>query len=618
MRSQLGHFLERHRTAVQVALDCLAWILAVPLALILRYEFETTASPWGPFTLKGVLAQTLIACVVQATLGLAFGLYRGLWRYGSFDEVAHLARSTVVVTVCLAVINAIVSRQLVPMSVVFVAGVVALVLMAAVRYLWRLSLERRNRPSEEHATPVLIFGAGEGAVQLLTSMLRNPKSPYLPVGLLDDDPAKRNLRIMGVPVLGNLSNIEEVVGRTGATTLILAIPSAGSELVRQVSEIALDLALDLKILPPLEELLDGVVGMGDLRPVTESDLLGRHAIETDIDAIAGYLTGRRVLVTGAGGSIGSELCFQIARFAPEELVMLDRDESALHALQLRIEGRAMLDTRNLVVCDIRDRDALDAVFSEHRPDVVFHAAALKHLPLLELHPKEAVKTNVLGTQNVLDAAERHRVGRLINISTDKAADPTSVLGYSKRIAERLTAEVARRTELPYLSVRFGNVLGSRGSVLTAFRAQVEAGGPITVTHPEVTRYFMLVEEAVELVIQAGAIGRPGEVLVLDMGKPVRIDDVARRMASQAPRPIEIVYTGLRPGEKLHEVLYGADEQVDERPIHPLISHVAVPPLDVTAIDPLTADIPDVEVVTSLAALCVAAPEPSTDTTAEQR
>lgn len=617
MGPQVGHFLERHRTAVQVALDCLAWAVAVPLALVLRYEFETTSNEWGPFTPSGLLAQVLLACAIQCALGLAFGLYRGLWRYGSFDEVAHLARSTVVVTVCLAVINAILAHQLVPMSVVFFAGVIALVLMAAVRYLWRLSLERRNRPKEADAAPVLVFGAGEGAVQLLTSMLRNPSSPYLPVGLLDDNPSKRKLRIMGVPVLGNRSTIAEAVRRTGATTLILAVPSAGPELVRELSEVALDLGVDLKVLPPIDELLDGVVSVGDLRPVSEADLLGRHLIDTDVDAIAGYLTGRRVLVTGAGGSIGSELCFQIARFAPAELVMLDRDESALHALQLRLEGRAMLDTRNLVVCDIRDRDALDAAFREHRPEVVFHAAALKHLPLLEMHPKEAVKTNVFGTRNVLEVALAHRVSRLINISTDKAADPVSVLGYSKRIAERLTAEVAARTELPYVSVRFGNVLGSRGSVLTAFRSQLESGGPITVTHPEVTRYFMMVEEAVQLVIQAGAVGRPGEALVLDMGEPVRIDDVARRLAAQAPRPVEIVYTGLRPGEKLHEVLRGANE-VDERVAHPLISHVPVPPLEASAIDALAADLPDVEVVASLVTLCTTAPESAPGTTTELR
>jgi FlaA1/EpsC-like NDP-sugar epimerase len=264
------------------------------------------------------------------------------------------------------------------------------------------------------------------------------------------------------------------------------------------------------------------------------------------------------------------------RFAPDELVMLDRDESALHAVQLSIEGRAMLDDRNLVVADIRDARRVAEVFAEHRPHVVFHAAALKHLPLLEMHPAEAVKTNCRGTQNLLDEALAHDVDQFVNISTDKAADPSSVLGTSKRVAERLTAAAAARGRGAYVSVRFGNVLGSRGSVLTAFRAQIEAGGPVTVTDPDVTRYFMTVEEAVQLVIQAGAIGSGGEALVLDMGSPVRIDDVARRMVEQAGGRAQISYTGLRPGEKLHEVLVGEDED-PRATAHPLISSVDVPP-----------------------------------------
>ena len=336
--------------------------------------------------------------------------------------------------------------------------------------------------------------------------------------------------------------------------------------------------------------------------------MGRHEIDTDIDAIAGYLTGKRVLVTGAGGSIGSELCRQISRFAPAELVMLDRDESALHGVQLAIEGRAMLDSRNLVVADIRDEARLRQVFDEHEPEVVFHAAALKHLPLLEMHPREAFKTNVLGTETMLDVSTDARVSRFVNISTDKAADPVSVLGYTKRIAERLTSAATWRTSGTYLSVRFGNVLGSRGSVLTAFRAQVEAGGPITVTHPDVTRYFMTVEEAVQLVIQAGAVGRDGEALVLDMGEPVRIDDVARRLAAQAPRPIEIVYTGLRPGEKLHEVLFGADER-GESPGHPRIAHVCVPPLATEMVAALPDDLESDELVVALQRLTSDASQP---------
>jgi FlaA1/EpsC-like NDP-sugar epimerase len=329
--------------------------------------------------------------------------------------------------------------------------------------------------------------------------------------------------------------------------------------------------------------------------LTEADLLGRHQIENDLDAIAGYLTAKRVLVTGAGGSIGSELCRQIYRFAPEALIMLDRDESALHSLQLTIEGRAMLDSPNVVLADIRDRERMTEVFELHKPHVVFHAAALKHLPLLELYPDEAVKTNVGGTRHVLDAAAAANVERLVNVSTDKAADPTSVLGYTKRVAECMTSERAASTPGTFLSVRFGNVLGSRGSVLTAFRAQIASGGPVTVTAPDVTRYFMTVEEACQLVIQAGAVGRDGQALVLDMGDPVSIDEVARRLISASGQEIEVVYTGLRPGEKVHEVLL-AEGEVDRRPAHPLIAHVDVEPSEPSAVDELLAgaDSDDVE------------------------
>jgi FlaA1/EpsC-like NDP-sugar epimerase len=284
-----------------------------------------------------------------------------------------------------------------------------------------------------------------------------------------------------------------------------------------------------------------------------------------------------VLVTGAGGSIGSELCRQLARFEPEALIMLDRDESGLHGTQLSIEGRALLNSPNLVLADIRDEARLQEVFQQHRPHVVFHAAALKHLPLLEGAPDEAWKTNVLGTEHVLAAAHAAGVDHFVNISTDKAADPVSVLGSSKRITERLTSHMSECSPGAYVSVRFGNVLGSRGSVLTIFREQVEQGGPLTVTHEDVTRFFMTVQEAVRLTIYAGAIGESGDVMVLDMGEPVKIMDVARRFSRQRTPNIEIVVTGLREGEKMHEDLFGEGE-FDVRPVHPLISHVPVPPL----------------------------------------
>jgi FlaA1/EpsC-like NDP-sugar epimerase len=352
----------------------------------------------------------------------------------------------------------------------------------------------------------------------------------------------------------------------------------------------------------VSQLFSPAIGIADIRPVTDEDLLGRRAIDTRVEEIAGYLQDRRVLVTGAGGSIGSELCRQISRFAPSDLIMLDRDDSGLHDVQLSIDGRAMLDSRSLVVCDIRDRSALADVFDEHRPEVVFHAAALKHLPLLEMWPAEAVKTNVFGTQNLIDVAKRARVAKFINISTDKAANPTSVLGYSKRVAERLIAAAGADASGAYLSVRFGNVLGSRGSVLTTFRQQIAADGPVTVTHPEVTRYFMTVEEAVQLVIQGGAIGENGEALVLDMGEPVRIAEVARQLVAQANRQVGIVYTGLRPGEKLHEDLLGAGE-VDLRPHHPLISQVIVPGITIDEVSTALAESGIAGIAASLRRAC---------------
>jgi FlaA1/EpsC-like NDP-sugar epimerase len=604
-------FAVRHLGAVQVAVDAVAWAAGLAAAEVLRFEFALDPDSWSPHSLGGLLTATALAAFVHAVAGAFAGLYRKRYHYGSFEEITQLVRTIVVATAAVSLANRLGPRSLVPTSVPLIGGVNALVAMTGARYLWRLVEERRLRPSVEHGEPVLVLGAGEGGHQVITSMLRTPDSPYVPVGIVDDDPTKRNLIIRGVPVVGNRTSLVDAARELGATTVVVAIPSASPELLRQVSETAMRGGLHLRVLPGIHEIFGGAIGVSDIRPLTEADLLGRHEIDTDIDAIAGYLTARRVLVTGAGGSIGSELCRQIARFAPVQLVMLDRDESALHAVQLSIEGRAMLDSRNLVVADIRDRRRLDEVFAEHRPEVVFHAAALKHLPLLEMHPSEALKTNIHGTQHLLDVAVRHHVDRFVNISTDKAADPTSVLGYSKRIAECLTAHTAHDADGTFLSVRFGNVLGSRGSVLTAFRAQIAAGGPITVTDPDVTRYFMTVEEAVQLVIQAGAVGGDGEALVLDMGEPVRIDDVARRLAAEADRPIEIVYTGLRPGEKLHEVLLGADED-DRRPRHHLIYHVAVPPLAIDAVVAATERIPPGTLTDTLAGLATsgAVPDPA--------
>jgi len=564
--------------------DTAAWCVGVILAMAIRFDFDRSLwTPWTPELVIGV------AVSIMAVTGLVFGLYDGRWRRASLDEGLALGQAVAITCVVTLLANEFLpGARIVPVSVVLAAAPIAFCVAGCARFLERLLMLRAARRHREGAVPVLVFGAGDGGMQVVTSMQTDPQGRFAPIGFIDEDPDKRNLRLRGVPVLGDRERLPETIVATGAEMLIVAAPSITSESLRDLSDRVLDLGTAVRIVPPVTELIDGKVGADDVRPLTEADLLGRHQIDTDISAIADYVTGKRVLVTGAGGSIGSELCRQLHRFGPEALIMLDRDESALHSVQMAIEGRALLDSELLVVADIRDRGRVREVFEKHRPQVVFHTAALKHLPLLELHPGEAVKTNVHGTLNVLEAAAHVDVGRFVNISTDKAADPTSVLGYTKRIAEQLTAWFARRETGTYLSVRFGNVLGSRGSVLGAFERQIADGGPITVTHPEVTRYFMTVQEAVQLVIQAGAVGRDGEALVLDMGEPVRIVDVARRLVAQSERPIEIVFTGLRRGEKLHEVLLGQAE-IDDRHAHPLISHCQVPASSPRALEPLGSD-----------------------------
>ena len=588
------------RSWQQISVDLTCWAAALVLGGIVRFDLSPAemARSMHP---TGMAVLWAVAAAAQVITGLVAGLYLGRWRYGSFDEVLAVAEAGVGATgVTVAVDLLLGSPHLVPVGAAVVAGGGATMLMATARYAVRLQREA-SKVRRASGRRTLIFGGGEGGYQALTAMRWDATCPYVPVGILDDDPAKRHLRMLGVSVLGSRERVDAVAAATRAEVLVIAVPSAGAELVADLYDRAREAGLDVKVLPSVSELYRDRVEVRDIRDVTEEDLLGRQPVVIDLDSIAHYLTGRKVLITGAGGSIGSELCRQAASFGPAELIMVDRDESALHAVELSIDARDMPRPPEQMLVDIRERRAVQWLFETTRPDVVFHAAALKHVPVLERHPGEALKTNVWGTRNVLEFAAAVGVERFVNISTDKAADPVNVLGYSKRVAERLTAGFADHGA--YLSVRFGNVLGSRGSMLETFRAQVDAGGPITVTDPDVTRYFMTIPEAVQLVIQAGAVGRPGEALVLDMGRPIRIEDVARRMAAQAPRPIRVVYTGLRPGEKMHEVLFGSGE-ADHRPAHPLISHVGVPPLVAEAVwdlDP-TED-PD-RVVAALRRLCL--------------
>ena len=564
---------------IQFILDIVAWSAAATMALLMRSLLQDVPNI-GSLAQDTLLRALPAVVIIQAVTGYVVGIYRHRWRYGSFDEVKGLIVSAAVTTTILLLLRFMDrSADAFPRSAIVAGGILGLFFTAASRYTWRLAREQLRRPTELTSQKLLVYGAGEGGIQIVNTMLRNPNSPFLPVAFLDDNTATHKLSISGVPVLGGREAIAKVALRTGAKTLLIAIPSADSTLISEISEVARDARLEVKILPAVQSLNEYTVDTSLIRDLTDEDLLGRHRVKINLDEISQYLVNRRVLVTGAGGSIGSELCRQLVRFNPAELIMLDRDESALHELQLSIYGRALLDTPQTVLADLRDERAINDLFETRKPQVVFHAAALKHLPLLERYPHEAYQTNVLGTSTMLKASQRAGVEVFINISTDKAANPISVLGFSKRIAERLTADFAFRSGPgKYISVRFGNVLGSRGSVLMSFRDQISKGGPVTVTHRGVTRYFMTISEAVQLVIQAGAIGSTGEVLVLDMGKPVNIHDVAEQLVRNSGKPIKIEVVGLRVGEKVHEELFG-DGELDERPRHPLISHVSVKPID---------------------------------------
>ena len=563
-------------------IDSASWFIGLWVASALRLEtpqltLELTLDGNGT-PLLGLLVCTAIAVAAYTLLARAVRLHQGRHLVGSFEEMMPLAVVVAAAAVVVTTVNALGPERLLPLTASVIAAPLVLVIAAAVRYLVRfLALRTVRSMRATQSSRVLIVGAGEIGRALADSMLHDATSTWEPVGFLDDDPRKRHLRHAGVWVVGTPGQLKEAVERTGADTLVIATASIDADVIGTLMVEAKEIGLPVKIVPPLTEMIDGVHHR-DLREIQPQDLLGRRPVSTDLSTISTLLAGKTVLVTGAGGSIGSELCRQIAGFEPGELVMLDRDESALHALLLTMDGTADLGSENMELADIRDAERLEVVFARHRPDVVFHAAALKHVNMLERSPEEAFKTNVMGTQNVLEVAQRHGVQHFVNISTDKAADPHNVLGYSKRIAEGLTAQKGHTAENGiWLSVRFGNVLATRGSVLHTFIAQIERGGPVTVTDPDVTRYFMTVSEAVQLVLQAAVVGESGKALVLDMGQPVPIVQLAHQLIDASGKDIEIIYSGLRPGEKMHEDLFapGEDSKVTS---HKLIRGVPVVPI----------------------------------------
>jgi FlaA1/EpsC-like NDP-sugar epimerase len=531
---------------LDVALVCAAFTLM----LFVRYEFVLSEGIWDGFSRFLVLA-----VVLQLAANRLAGLYGPVWQHASIAEAQRILAAGGA-TMSLLFGWQLLAKTHVPPGAIVSGGLVATGLMGALRFHSRLfAFHRRQRAD---ATRVLVVGAGHSAGSLLREIDRSPEGELVAVALLDDDPRKVGRSMGATPIVGTIDDLQEAGRNYRADLVILAIPSAGSPLVRRVADAVADLGVPLKVLPNVAQMINGEPQLNDVRDLSIEDLLGRQPIATDLDSVAAMIRGRRVLVTGGGGSIGSEIVRQVAEYQPSELFVLDRDETHLFDALAAIGGRG-----RGVLLDIRDDVRVRRFFETERPEIVFHAAANKHVPLLEDHPAEAAATNVMGTRNVVDAARSTGVEHFVFVSTDKAVHPSSVMGASKHLAEQLVLAHAPEGSA-WCAVRFGNVFGSRGSVVPTFMRQIREGGPVTLTHAEITRFFMSIPEAVMLVLQAAALADDRQIFMLDMGEPVRIADLARRMISLAclrvGTDVEIQITGLRPGEKLTEELYTSDEQ----------------------------------------------------------
>jgi FlaA1/EpsC-like NDP-sugar epimerase len=544
----------------------------LPTVAVLSFALRLDAAGMQSWT-RAILVWILLSVPIKLLVFYWFGLYRQFWRYASVDELVLVALATAIgeiVTAALlfAVVLPLSGSSAFPRSIPFIDGLLTLLVVGGPRFAVRLAEQKRERDRRRGhwgpESPVLVMGAGSAGAMIVKEMRANPQLGLEPIGFLDDDANKHGVRISGVPVLGGRGDIPDLVEKYGAAEVIIAMPTAPGSAIREILTICSEAKIPARTIPGLYDILSGQVSVSQLRNVDIEDLLRRDPVQTDITAVSEMLRGCRVMVTGAGGSIGSELCRQIARCEPEALILVGHGENSIFSITNELKWQWPQLAIEQVIADVRDLDRLRQVFDTFQPDTVFHAAAHKHVPLMETNVADAVTNNVRGTINLLHLAESCRVGRFVFISTDKAVNPSSVMGATKRVAELLVQASAATSGLPYVSVRFGNVLGSRGSVVPLFRGQIARGGPITITHPDVRRYFMTIPEAVQLVLQAAALGQGGEVFVLDMGAPIRIEDLAKDLIElsglELGRDVDIVYTGLRPGEKLFEELSAAGEQ----------------------------------------------------------
>ncbi|MBK8982140.1 MAG: polysaccharide biosynthesis protein [Ignavibacteria bacterium] len=576
----LNKALLRLRNRHLLVIDILLLFISPFLALMIRLDGQVDLDYYN----KALIYSSVIFLGSNLFIFYSLGLYKRYWNSASVDELAkiiYIVFFAIIVEIVIFVLFYNLSWfdfERLPQSLPLLDGIFKFIFVASSRFSIRL-FERLNerRKISYHGERVLVVGSGKSGTSIVQEMQRNPQLGLNPVAFVDDDTEKRGLKIRGVPVMGTRNAIPEVITKMDINKVIIAMPTALGSDIRDIVSICRNTGVQTRTIPGIYEILDDTVRIESIRQVQIEDLLRREPVKTDIKKVEDFLKGKKVLVTGSGGSIGSELCRQIIKCNPSEIILLGQGENSIfdidYELRKRISilnGKQLLTNIKTIIANIRSYDRLDKIFEEYAPDIIFHAAAHKHVPIMESNSCEAISNNVKGTQNLIDLSLKHNVDHFVFISTDKAVNPSSIMGASKRVAEMIVLNAARKHGKNYSTVRFGNVLGSRGSVVLTFKRQISEGGPVTITHPDIQRYFMTIPEAVQLVLQASVIGNGGEIFVLDMGKPIKIIDLAkdiiRLSGYEVDRDIKIVNTGLRPGEKLFEELFIPGE-LYEKTIH---------------------------------------------------
>lgn len=552
-------FTVNYRNLLFFILDIILVNFAAIGALALRFDFRIPHTYFNVYLDHAVLITFLVLVTNQI-----FNLYNSIWKYASIDELTNvIAASFVASTLFFIIFSAY--DILLPRSFHILFFVLNILFLGGIRFTYRLlrKIKLNFIKDEEKASYVLVIGGGTAGAMVIKEMQNNPQIHKIPVAIIDDDKTKHNKKIHGVPIVGDRNNIIQIVKEKMIDEIIIAMPSSDKSNIRSIINICKHTKCKLKTLPGVYELIDGRVDIKKIRDVKIEDLLGREPVKTNFNELSGYIQNEVVLITGGGGSIGSELCRQVAKLQPKKLLVLDIYENNVYDMQNELLRQNKDLNVEILIASIRDRNRMEEIFEKYRPSIVFHAAAHKHVPLMETNPSEAIKNNIFGTKNVADMANKYNAKRFILISTDKAVNPTNIMGATKRVAEMIIQSIDKKSRTEFVAVRFGNVLGSNGSVIPLFNRQIEEGGPITVTHPDIIRYFMTIPEAVQLVIQAGALAKGGEIFVLDMGDPVKIVDLAKDLIKlsgfEPDKDIKIEFTGLRSGEKLYEEMFMLEE-----------------------------------------------------------